>query len=1111
MRFLERVASHETTTTHEFSLTEFDAAHLPSEYAILSHRWGTCEVTYGDVENGTANTKAGYQKLKFCAERGAHDGITYFWVDTCCIDKASSAEVTEAINSMYSWYQNATKCYVYMLDVSAMDCNSTLLAEGEWQSAFRNSTWFTRGWTLQELIAPKVVEFFLAEKVWLGDKRSLEQQIHLSTGMPVEALRGNISHFDIQERLSWAAKRQTTLEEDAVYCLLGIVNVHMPLIYGEGRQKAMARLQRELQMMSVPDVQSSFAQSTGEAHITGLGASPYRSPTREVMDWEGFLRSLSYPEMDYRYHNIDNTQDNTCSWLLNHHCYQEWNSQAASKHILVIRGKPGSGKSTAMKRAYTLAQNCAREKEAIVGFFFNFRGVAMETKLEGFLRSMLYQLLQRRYCTDNEGFTEWKRKHSTLKSGWIWTTKELHTMFARCVRGANVKITMFVDALDECESTSDVRNLMDLLTDLVQEHNNCESPPKICVSSRHYPNVGVAGPLQIIVEGTNRPDITVFARNILRPLLANFEVLSQKVTSCSEGIFLWAVLVLQKLREAVGDGEPPRTLHEIVDHVPRRLEELFQGLIDSTPTDERGQRNLIFLWILFAKRSLTLSELNHALAFRYQYPTYSHYERSVDFIQHEQFNRLLAKRTRGLVEVVEIDEEPWNGQKLATLRVQFIHESVRQYLNSQQHVIGLHSDMTRSVPGSAHSALALSCFNYIKAVCTEADIVGDLPAQPDYLSRSFEHQRLRDGHAQTRPLLEYATKFGFDHANLAEASGSPQSYLFESRADHTSRDGRWWEPFTRLFKVYRERRGYNYDDVVRFGIKHWSEYITTQLAFACAFKLNSWVSDLLCLGLDKTQLSQALCVTATSGDTSGLASLIQAGADVDYEVPTFGSPLYLTIVYGRTDFVKILMRHGAGVRTGPQSRSTLVCAALCGSAKVVRLLLTRDPNIAETVPQENSYWPMSISSLGMHALEAAVHNDFMVIQALLDAAERQQVPADYYKTAFLSAQALGKAKHVQSLRSVITRLVTIDRPITVFVKPLAGPCRYFEVWADTSFAVLKLMIQLPQGPRPDQIMLVHNCRILRDHRTMDDDNVIHESTIHILLRARWRGITTNGG
>ena len=299
MRFLKHTSAHGTTARHDFSLTQCDPAHIPAEYAILSHRWGPDEVTYRDIENGTAQTKAGYRKLQFCAERVAHDGISYFWIDTCCIDKTSSAELSEAINSMYKWYQNATECYVYMADVSVMGHNGVSLAQTAWRSAFQSSTWFMRGWTLQELIAPTVVKFFSTEGEWLGDKSSLEQQIHDVTGVPVEALRGNISQFDVQERLSWAAHRQTTLEEDAIYCLLGLVDIHMPLIYGEGRQKALARLQREIQISSnraawvqscnrsALEARPSITHSTHEGGNVSPGTSYQQSPAREVMSYEG--------------------------------------------------------------------------------------------------------------------------------------------------------------------------------------------------------------------------------------------------------------------------------------------------------------------------------------------------------------------------------------------------------------------------------------------------------------------------------------------------------------------------------------------------------------------------------------------------------------------------------------------------------------------------------------------------------------------------------------------------------------------------------------------------------------------------------------------------------
>jgi hypothetical protein len=151
--------------------------------------------------------------------------LKYFWVDTCCIDKSSSAELSEAINSMFRWYQKATRCYVYLSDVSirkrkASDTSAVCTRE----SAFRASKWFTRGWTLQELLAPRSVEFYSREGKSLGNKRTLKQQIHEITGVPATALR------------------ETTRGEDKAYSLFGIFDVQMPLLYGEGEVKAFLRL-----------------------------------------------------------------------------------------------------------------------------------------------------------------------------------------------------------------------------------------------------------------------------------------------------------------------------------------------------------------------------------------------------------------------------------------------------------------------------------------------------------------------------------------------------------------------------------------------------------------------------------------------------------------------------------------------------------------------------------------------------------------------------------------------------------------------------------------------------------------------------------------------------
>jgi hypothetical protein len=231
-------------------LDEFSGDEIPHPYAILSHTWvqDGGEVTYNDISIGSAKTKAGYKKICFCGDQAARHGLKYFWVDTCCIDKSNSVEVQETINSMFRYYRNADRCYVYLSDVSVnnYDPNSQSY-QSSWESSFRKSRWFSRGWTLQELLAPRSVEFFSKQGNRLGDKRSLELQIHEITGIAVRALRGApLSQFSAASIFDWARHRETTRKEDWAYSLLGIFDISMPLLYGEGRQKATRRLRKEI-------------------------------------------------------------------------------------------------------------------------------------------------------------------------------------------------------------------------------------------------------------------------------------------------------------------------------------------------------------------------------------------------------------------------------------------------------------------------------------------------------------------------------------------------------------------------------------------------------------------------------------------------------------------------------------------------------------------------------------------------------------------------------------------------------------------------------------------------------------------------------------------------
>ncbi|KAF3000319.1 hypothetical protein E8E13_009212 [Curvularia kusanoi] len=175
-----------------FTLVEHYDGDVPP-YAILSHTWGADqdEITYLDMMNGTSREKRGYRKLEFCRKESLQRRLRYFWIDTCCIDKSSSAELTEAINSMFRWYKESKICLVYLSDVLTSD-----IAE------LRSSRWFTRGWTLQELIAPRLVEFYSSSGQYLGSKQTLQLTLHAITGIAMPALdSAHVSQFDVEEHL----------------------------------------------------------------------------------------------------------------------------------------------------------------------------------------------------------------------------------------------------------------------------------------------------------------------------------------------------------------------------------------------------------------------------------------------------------------------------------------------------------------------------------------------------------------------------------------------------------------------------------------------------------------------------------------------------------------------------------------------------------------------------------------------------------------------------------------------------------------------------------------------------------------------------------------------
>lgn len=258
----------------------FDEEDLP-KYAILSHTWGSDEVLFSDLVGKGDLLKDGQEqnldrtaKIRGSCKKAEKEGFNYIWIDTCCIDKSSSAELSEAINSMFRWYRGAGRCYVYMADVR--DDDNVRLE----YSDFAKSRWFTRGWTLQELIAPRDVVFYSKNWVELGEKArvgyNLCDEISKITGIAQDVLNGmaDISLVSIATRMSWASKRKTTRVEDRAYSLMGLFDISMSMLYGEGK-KAFTRLQQEIMKDSVD--QSLFCWTDSKsayAHRGLLAGSP---------------------------------------------------------------------------------------------------------------------------------------------------------------------------------------------------------------------------------------------------------------------------------------------------------------------------------------------------------------------------------------------------------------------------------------------------------------------------------------------------------------------------------------------------------------------------------------------------------------------------------------------------------------------------------------------------------------------------------------------------------------------------------------------------------------------------------------------------------------------
>jgi len=580
MRLLRR------SVTDDFSLTPFPDEAAP-RYAILSHTWGadTEEVTFDDLTNGTGKDKPGYEKIQFCGEQAAQDGLEWFWIDTCCINKTNKAELSQAIRSMFRWYQNATRCYVFLADVPRPPSDTDKQTNARpWEVDFQESRWFTRGWTLQELIAPRSVEFFSCKWERLGNKVSLEQLIYKMTGIPYSALQGApLWQFGVNERLLWREHRQTKLEEDAAYSLLGIFDVYIAPIYGEGTAKAFGRLTDEINKL--------------EKCIQDLRLSDPCDDKKRIEDTKGGLLEDSY------------------RWILKNPDFQQWHNSPQSR-LLWIKGDPGKGKTMLLCGIVNeLSRSVAHQD--MLAYFFCQATDARINSATAVLRGLLYLLVRQRLSLVSHIRKKYDYAGKALfEDVNAWFT--LSEIFINILQDPSLNSTYFtVDALDEC--VTDLPKLLDFIVLM----SSVSSRVKWIVSSRNeayieqrlqLDNSGIRLSLEL---KENAAQVSRAVNAYIDYCLAELleikhnkllqDSVREKMQQKANGTFLWVSLVIKELKEAMA-----WEALQILEEVPTELKDVYYRMIQQIKGLRRQYPELcrrVLSTVLATYRPLHLQEL----------------------------------------------------------------------------------------------------------------------------------------------------------------------------------------------------------------------------------------------------------------------------------------------------------------------------------------------------------------------------------------------------------------------------------------------------------------------------------------------------------------------
>jgi hypothetical protein len=567
----------------ELDIVSFDDSAIPP-YAILSHTWGADaeEVTFADIENGDGKAKQGYKKIRFCGQQARQDGLQYCWVDTCCIDKTDKAEFSHAIRSMFRWYQNASRCYVYLSDVSIRrEKVDNAPSEFTWEPAFRSSRWFTRGWTLQELLAPSTVEFFSQEWDKLGNKVLLKSLISKITSISHKALDGApLCQFSVDERLRWKGDRETKRDEDGWYSLSGIFDVEIAPAYSEGAASAFRRLMDEIHKLE---------RCVQDMHNT----DPCKDKKR-IEETKGGLLADSY------------------RWVLDNATFQQWQRDPRSR-LLWVKGDPGKGK-TMLLCGIIDELHCSLPRTASLAYFFCQATDSRINSATAVLRGLLYMLVSQQPAL----VSHVRKKHDHAgkalfedSNAWIALTE----IFAEVLQDPQLRATyLIIDALDEC-----VTDQSKLLT-FIAKQSSASQRVKWVISSRNWPEIEdqleQAGHKVRLSLELNAASVSAAVGAFIQHKVSQLarqkkydqqtqDAVLERLTANADGTFLWIALVCQDL-----EATAKRNVLKKLDSLPAGLNALYERMMQQiSVSDDAATCKQVLALTALVYRPITLQEL----------------------------------------------------------------------------------------------------------------------------------------------------------------------------------------------------------------------------------------------------------------------------------------------------------------------------------------------------------------------------------------------------------------------------------------------------------------------------------------------------------------------